>query len=294
VLAALRFASLVLANFLVEDDGFSVAVEQDAVVDVPSDGPGEDDFFEVASLLDEVFDRIPVGDADDVLLDDGAVVEYLGNVVAGGTDEFDAALERLVIGFGTHEGGQKGMVDVDNAVRKRRHELVGEHLHVAGEDGEIGAMLADERDLLLLGDLLVLFRDGDDDEGNSVEVGDGLVIGVIGDDQRDVAIEFPDLVAVEQVDETVVILRNHDYHSFALARVREMPFHSEAVGDGIELLGKFAEGKVEASGIEFDPHEEPLGVCVGVLVSVKDIAPVSEDEIGDGSDQAFLVGATDE
>lgn len=281
-------------QFLVENDGFSVAVEQNPVVDVPTDGAGQDDLLEVASLLDEVFDRISVGDADDVLLDDGTVVEYLGNVVAGRADEFDASLEGLVVGFRAYEGGQERMVNVDDTVGKRGHEFVGEHLHVAGEYGEVCVMLADEGDLLLLGDVLVFFRDGDDNEGNAIEVGDGLVIGVIGNDQGDIAVEFADLVAVEQVDKTVVIPRNHDHHSLALARLGEAPFHGEAVSCGGELAGEFRERDIKARRIEFDAHEEPLGVCVGVLVGVKDVAAVPEDEVGDGSDQTLLVGATDE
>src|SRR5215470_10965061 len=57
-----------LVRLSVENHRFAVAVEQDAVVDVPADGPGKDDFFKVAALLDEVFDRIAVRDAHDVLL----------------------------------------------------------------------------------------------------------------------------------------------------------------------------------------------------------------------------------
>src|SRR5882672_10473959 len=149
---------------LIENYSFSVPVEQDPVVDVPADGPGQDDFFEVAALLDEVFDGIAVRDPDDILLDDGAVVEYLGNVVAGGADQLYAPLEGLVIGFRAHEGGQEGMVNVDDAVREGGDELVGEHLHVTREHGEVGFVLVDQADLTLFGLALVFFRNWNDDE----------------------------------------------------------------------------------------------------------------------------------
>ena len=44
---------------------------------MPADGAREHDFFDVAALLDQIVDGVAVVDADDVLLDDGAVVEYL-------------------------------------------------------------------------------------------------------------------------------------------------------------------------------------------------------------------------
>jgi hypothetical protein len=90
-----------------------VAVEEDAVFYVPANGAGQDQFFDVASFLDEVFDGVAMIDADDVLFDDGAIVEHLSNVVGGRSDELDAALKCLVVGFGTDEGREKRMMNVD-------------------------------------------------------------------------------------------------------------------------------------------------------------------------------------
>ena len=52
---------------------------------MPADGARENDFFKVAALLDEILERIAVRDSNDVLFDDGAVVQYFGNVVGGRT-----------------------------------------------------------------------------------------------------------------------------------------------------------------------------------------------------------------
>ena len=49
---------------LCEDDGF-VGVGEDAVAEVPADSAGEDEAFEVASLLDEVGELVALGDADE-------------------------------------------------------------------------------------------------------------------------------------------------------------------------------------------------------------------------------------
>ena len=43
------------------------------------------------------------------------LVELAGDVVAGRADQLDAALVRLMVGFGADEAGQERVVDVENA-----------------------------------------------------------------------------------------------------------------------------------------------------------------------------------
>src|ERR1039457_7324003 len=73
-----------------EDDGL-VGVGEDAVVEVPLDGAREHHALQVAALLDERGKLVVLRDAGDVLLDDGALVEGFGDVVAGGAAELYAA-----------------------------------------------------------------------------------------------------------------------------------------------------------------------------------------------------------
>jgi len=51
-----------------------VSIQEDTAFDVPADGARQDDFFDVAALLDQVVDGVAVVDADDILFDDGAIV----------------------------------------------------------------------------------------------------------------------------------------------------------------------------------------------------------------------------
>src|SRR5215467_9610877 len=74
-----------------------VTVEQDAIFDVPAHAAGEDNFLKIAAFLEKVFDRVTMGNADDVLFDDGAVVENFGDVVTGGADQLHAAVEGLMV-----------------------------------------------------------------------------------------------------------------------------------------------------------------------------------------------------
>src|ERR1035441_10772622 len=51
---------------LLKDHGF-VSIQKDAVFRVPADGARQDDFFEIAALLDQVVDGVAVVDPDHVL-----------------------------------------------------------------------------------------------------------------------------------------------------------------------------------------------------------------------------------
>src|SRR5215470_19932124 len=97
---------------LLKDDGL-VAVQQDAAFHVPTHGSGENYFFDIAPLLNQVLDRIAMVDADYILINDGPIVEYLCNVVGGGANEFYTTFECLVVGPGADECWQKRMVDID-------------------------------------------------------------------------------------------------------------------------------------------------------------------------------------
>ena len=62
----------------------------------------------------QVAGGVAVVHAQDVLLDDGARVEVLGDVVRGGADDLHAAIARVPVGAGAREGGQEGVVDVQD------------------------------------------------------------------------------------------------------------------------------------------------------------------------------------
>src|SRR5438046_6476117 len=102
--------------YSVEDDGL-ISVEKNAVVNVPAHGSREHDLLQVASLLQQVVDRVSVRDAYHILLDDGTVVQNFGNVVAGCPDQLNSPRECLMVRFGADERRQERAVDIDDAVR---------------------------------------------------------------------------------------------------------------------------------------------------------------------------------
>ena len=94
-------------------------------------------------LRDEIFGRIAMADALDVLVDDRALVEVARDIMRGGADQLDAALVRLVVGPRALEARQERVVDVDAAPGQLCRHLVRQDLHVARQHHEIGlAVLA--------------------------------------------------------------------------------------------------------------------------------------------------------
>ena len=70
---------------LSEDNCF-VSIEKHAILQVSADTARKHNFFQVAAFLQQVVQGVPVRDAGDVLLDDGAIVQDFGDVVAGRAD----------------------------------------------------------------------------------------------------------------------------------------------------------------------------------------------------------------
>src|ERR1700690_1263326 len=122
-------------SVLVEDHGF-VAVAEDAAVDVPSDGAGENHPLPIAATGYEVFNLVAVADAGGVLLDDRAVIEDLGDVVAGGADQLDSACVGGVIGPRSGERRQERVMHIDDGGGIVRDELRRQNLHVARQDNK--------------------------------------------------------------------------------------------------------------------------------------------------------------
>lgn len=81
-----------------------VPLQEDPVPGMVIHRPGEYDAFEVAAALDQVPNAVTVRDTDDILLNNRALVRFLGHIVAGGTDNFYAPFIGLPVGTPTLRG----------------------------------------------------------------------------------------------------------------------------------------------------------------------------------------------
>jgi hypothetical protein len=106
-------------------------VGQHAIFQVVAQAAGQHGLFDVLAIAHHVFRRVGVIDADHVLFDDGALVEFFGDVMAGGADQLDAAFVGLMVGPGADETGQETVVDVDDPTRIVAAQFGRQDLHVA-------------------------------------------------------------------------------------------------------------------------------------------------------------------
>ena len=103
-----------MGNSSIRKNDGAVAVDECAVVNVIANAFGESDAFALAAEASEVSGGVEVVNAFDFLFDDGPCIEVVGDVVAGGADEFYATVIGLAVGVGADERGQEGMMDVDD------------------------------------------------------------------------------------------------------------------------------------------------------------------------------------
>ena len=230
-------------------------------------------------------------DAHHVLLDDRAVVQHLGHVVRGRADQLHAPLESTLVGLGAMEGGQEGVMDVDHPVFPLPDELRRQHLHVARQDDEVDVVRGHQSHLLLLRLGLVFLVHGDVGERNLVRLGQPVGIRVVADDERNLAIQFAGMVAVQQVGQTVVEFRDEDRQARFDRGQRQAPGHLVFLGDRREGLIETVDAEFEAIQLPLHPHQEQAGHLVLMLIGVKDVGVVGIKKVGDGGDQALLIGA---
>ncbi len=107
---------------LFEYYGFVLA-DQDAVFDVLADCCCQDHSLQVSAFSNQVFDGVAVVYVDDALRDDWSGVQVVCDVVATCSDDFYAAVEGLVVGFASCEGGEEAVVDVDDTLGVARYEF---------------------------------------------------------------------------------------------------------------------------------------------------------------------------
>jgi len=255
---------------------------------------GEDDLFEVAALQHQRIGSVLVGDAHDVLLDDGAGVEFGGHVVGGRPDDLHSSLVCLVVGLRSDECGQEGVVDVDDVVRVRLYHPVADHLHVAGEHDEGDVLILEYLHLPGLNLGLVVGGDGKAVIRDSELLADVAKVFVVADDARNLDVPLAGVVTREKVVDAVAHLADEDRHPRLLVREVYAEIHPVAGTEHrVDVFSDLFTGNQEPVEFPLYPHEEDLLDSVDVLVEVDDISAVVRDELRHVSDYSLPVRAVE-
>ena len=109
-------------------------------------------------------------------------------------------------------------MDVDGPAEQRSAQLVGEHLHVAGQHHEVGPVLVDELEQPCLGLRLGGRGDRHVVERQAGRLGHRPQVLVVGHDGDELAAEAAGPPAEDQVVEAVAHLRHHHQHPLRAGR----------------------------------------------------------------------------
>ena len=167
---------------LIEYGRFS-SVREDAKSEVQVDRARQDDSFQIAAFPDQIVDRITVTDPHDVLFDDRAVVQLLGDVMARSANELDAPVVRLVVRTRTNKRREKRVVNVDDPVGISARELRAQDLHVPSQHDQIDMIVCEQLKFFLLLFLFIFGVDRKHVERDAKAFRHGLQVRMVADHQ---------------------------------------------------------------------------------------------------------------
>nr|ABM53575.1 conserved hypothetical protein [uncultured bacterium CBNPD1 BAC clone 1664] len=274
---------------LVREDHRLAAVQEDPVLQHPAHRPGQHPALDVAALAHQVLRLVAVADPLHVLLDDRALIEVGGDEVGGGADHLHPPGVGLMIGPRALEAGQEGVVDVDASAGQVQGHVLGQDLHVARQDDEVGPRGGDQgaQAGLLVG--LGLGAHRQVVEGDALEIRMRKTrLRVVGDHRRDIHGQLALPPAPDQVGQAVIGLRGQDHHPSAGLGVAQAPVHGKVGGQGLQP--RTHRLRPAGAGGEDHPHEETAGLGVVELLGVDDVGAVLEEQGGDAGDDAGPVG----
>lgn len=255
---------------------------------------GQNDGFQIATFSRQIGDGIPMADSGDFLVQDRTLVEILGHIVSGGSDDLHPSVMSLTIGIGTDESREERVVDIDDSGSICIDDEGRENLHVSGKNDEIHVVTRQFSENFAL-----LFESRLRSDGK-VAVGDPHVfdqirmIGVIVDHAHDVGRELSRSPSAEEVEKTVRLSARQDGDAWSDVRESKLCRHGELRRNGFEGVENLMSGNRHS--IEFELHaleEDPLDV-VGVLLGVDDVSSVGRDESGNGCHHTFAIRARDQ
>src|SRR5690606_38147897 len=116
-------------------------------------------------------------------------------------------------------------------------------------------------------------------------------VGMVRHHRRDLGRQRAGTAAIDQIVETVALLRDQDQQPLPDSEVMHLPVHAELSADRGEGRTDPVGGHVRVAHLEVDAHEEPAAQTVAELLAVQDVAAVLGEQTRDGVDDAEPVRA---
>ena len=97
---------------------------------------------------------------------------------------------------------------------------------------------------------------------------------------------------MQQIRQAVILARHEQGHSRRDLRVFDAPVHLQARGQRTEFRWELVRCQVKVFQRPLHTHQEHAVILVLVLIGMRNIATVLEEEVGNGRNQSFPFGAT--
>ncbi|MNJ59147.1 hypothetical protein D3C77_548140 [compost metagenome] len=136
-------------SILAEHDGF-VLMHEDAILNMPFHCACQYNSLNRAADALQLPNVITMADALNVLLNNWAAIQLFRYVMGCSADDLHAAIISLRVWLASDEGGQEGMVDINNAVPVRIDQSRRQDLHISGQYNQVYFSI-NQLQLLLLG-----------------------------------------------------------------------------------------------------------------------------------------------
>jgi hypothetical protein len=161
-------------------------------------------------------------------------------------------------------------------------------LHVASEDDEIDPEIDDQIAKLLFGDLTRVVGDWNVMKRDTVVGGHGGEGVVIRHNRDDLEGKITVVDAIENVEEAVVVLGDHDHDAVGVSKITNSKIGVETFEISSERLEDVGETSIR---FEVSSHRKQTGDGISELVVFEDVATEAHDGLRDGEDNSRLVGA---
>jgi hypothetical protein len=124
-------------------------------------------------------------------------------------------------------------------------------------------------------------------ELDPVESRKPCTIPMVADNERNAAMKFAFTLPVQEIRQTVKVLRDENGHPRDFRHLVEPPLHLQFRG---QLL-KIPPERLQVEFLErpFDSHKEQAGLVVLMLIGVRNIRTVPVEKTGHSGDQALAI-----
>src|ERR1700751_5873352 len=115
----------------VKDDGF-VVVHQYPIFQMRTDRLRKNAALQILATSNQIGNSMPVTDPGDILRDNRTGIEFCGDVMSRGPNNFDSSGIRLVIRLRTRKCGKKTVMNVNGRDADSFQKVRTQDLHVTG------------------------------------------------------------------------------------------------------------------------------------------------------------------